>query len=106
MFQFLFSLFSWLSVSYVVFLCIQLVRVLLSDCDLILSLYERWGRRPEAVLRDKVVWITGASSGIGEALAYELAKVGAKLVLSARGEQELRRVANKCRGELTLLMVT
>ena len=41
----------------------------------------------------KIVWITGASSGIGEALAIELARQGARLVLSARRETELSRVA-------------
>lgn len=98
MLQFLFTVFSWVSVVYVTFLCVQLVRILLSDCDLILKFYEHWGKRPEAALRGKVVWITGASSGIGEALAYQLAKAGAKVVLSARRENELRRVASKCRG--------
>lgn len=41
---------------------------------------------------NKVVWITGASSGIGEALAKAFAKEGAKLILSARQENELQRV--------------
>jgi dehydrogenase/reductase SDR family member 7B len=42
--------------------------------------------------KDKVIWITGASSGIGEALAYELSARGARLILSARRENELKRV--------------
>jgi dehydrogenase/reductase SDR family protein 7B len=44
-------------------------------------------------LKDKVIWITGASSGIGEALALKLASENARLVLSARREDELQRVA-------------
>jgi len=46
--------------------------------------------------KNKIVWITGASSGIGEALAYEFATKGANLVLSARRESELQRVAQAC----------
>lgn len=45
--------------------------------------------------KDKVIWITGASSGIGEALALELAKLEARLILSARREEELKRVAGR-----------
>jgi len=43
--------------------------------------------------KDKVIWITGASSGIGEALALEFAKREARLILSSRREEELGRVA-------------
>jgi len=43
-------------------------------------------------LAGKVVWLTGASSGIGEALAIELAKEDCILILSARRENELKRV--------------
>nr|WP_108978442.1 SDR family oxidoreductase [Leptospira ryugenii] len=48
------------------------------------------------VWKDKVVWVTGASSGIGEALVKELAKLGARVVLSARNEKELKRVQLEC----------
>jgi short-subunit dehydrogenase len=45
---------------------------------------------------NKVVVITGASGGIGAALARQLASLGASLVLVARRENELRAVASQC----------
>nr|VFK52620.1 MAG: Short-chain dehydrogenase [Candidatus Kentron sp. TUN] len=46
--------------------------------------------------KDKVVWITGASGGIGEALALQMATVGARLILSARREEKLQDVKIRC----------
>jgi short-subunit dehydrogenase len=51
----------------------------------------------------KTVWITGASSGIGEALAGAFAARGARLVLSGRREAELQRVADATGGEALVL---
>jgi short-subunit dehydrogenase len=47
-------------------------------------------------VKDNVIWITGASSGLGEAIAYAFAKRGAKLILSARRKDELERVKGNC----------
>ena len=44
-------------------------------------------------LNDKVIVVTGASSGIGEAMAREYAKMGAKVVMGARREEELQRIS-------------
>lgn len=46
-------------------------------------------------MKNKTVWITGASSGIGEYLAYECSRQGAKVVLSARSIDKLKRVKEK-----------
>ncbi len=46
--------------------------------------------------KNKVIFLTGASSGIGEALALAMAKRGAVLGLVARREELLREVAEKC----------
>lgn len=53
--------------------------------------------------KGKVVFITGASSGIGEALAIELSKRGASLGLLARREDVLKEIAGKIKGEVLIL---
>ena len=50
-------------------------------------------------IKGKVIIITGASSGIGEATAYKLASAGAKLVLGARREDKLRAIADKIKAD-------
>ena len=54
---------------------------------------------------EKVVWITGASSGIGEALVYAFSKRGARLILSARRKEELERVKQNCASTSESVMV-
>jgi short-subunit dehydrogenase len=54
------------------------------------------GDNKKMELQNKIIWITGASSGIGEALAYAAVNEGAKIIISARREHELKRVAAAC----------
>jgi uncharacterized protein len=46
-------------------------------------------------LKNKTVLVTGASSGIGEAVAYKVAKDGANVIITARREDKLKLVAEK-----------
>lgn len=50
-------------------------------------------------MKDKVVVITGASSGIGKAIAKELSKNGVKVVLGARGKNQLERIVEEIRND-------
>lgn len=49
--------------------------------------------------QNKVAWITGASSGIGKAIAQALHDEGAKLILSSRRQEVLQQVKENCSGD-------
>lgn len=55
--------------------------------------------------QQQVFWITGASSGIGEALAYALHRQGARLILSSRRTGELERVRANCKGDASRVKI-
>jgi len=48
-------------------------------------------------LENKTVWITGASSGVGEGMAHVFHREGANLIISGRRVAELERVREACR---------
>lgn len=66
-----------------------------ADADLALLCCEKFGRSP-ASLRSQVVWITGASGGIGEWLSFKLAEIGARLVISGTNVEKLHAVRDRC----------
>ncbi|XP_029316423.1 dehydrogenase/reductase SDR family member 7 [Cottoperca gobio] len=78
------------------YLFIHCLCFIFADADFTLLWASLFGNRPENKLKGLVVWVTGASSGIGEELAYQLAKCGSHLILSARREDELNRVKRCC----------
>lgn len=55
---------------------------------------------------DKIIWITGASSGIGKALAIELSNQNAKIILSSRKEEGLKLVQNECKDPKAVKIIT
>lgn len=55
---------------------------------------------------DKIIWITGASSGIGKALAIELSHQNAKIILSSRKSNELELVKEQCKDANAVKIVT
>jgi len=68
------------------------------DCDLVTFVchYYRVNYKKKS-LKNQSIWIIGASSGIGENIAFECAKEGAGcIILSARREEQLKRVQSKC----------
>ncbi|MEQ2306636.1 Dehydrogenase/reductase SDR member 7 [Ameca splendens] len=77
-------------------LLVHVVCFIFADADFTLLRASLTGHRPETKLKGLVVWVTGASSGIGEELAYQLARCGSRLILSARRKDLLDRVKRQC----------
>jgi len=76
-------------------LCARCVRFAFADADLtLLSLGARLSPR---ALAGRACWVVGASQGLGEAVALQLARGGAALLLSSRRVEECERVAAACR---------
>ncbi|ODM94851.1 Dehydrogenase/reductase SDR family member 7 [Orchesella cincta] len=85
-------------VALILYFSICLAIMCLADSDILTFFYSYYGKTPAEAFDDKVVWVTGSSSGIGEGLAKELAKCNAKIVLTARRKDELERVKSDCLG--------
>lgn len=64
-----------------------------ADADLSLLLR---GKHKPGVFKGKVVWVTGASQGLGATVARYLAAQGAKVIVSARSEDKLQRTRACC----------
>ncbi|XP_011877804.1 PREDICTED: dehydrogenase/reductase SDR family member 7 [Vollenhovia emeryi] len=89
------DLFIIISLLFVIYYAVYLILPSFLDCDILLAFKEKYGQ-PISSLKGKTVWITGASAGIGENLAYVLAKANCKLILSARRAVALERVKTTC----------
>ena len=50
----------------------------------------------DRIFAEKVAWITGASSGIGESLVYEFVRLGAQVIASSNDPPGLERVKEAC----------
>lgn len=87
--------FTLVGLLVILYLCVYFVVLSVADCDLGLLWAEKFGIKLDTI-KGKVVWITGASSGIGAHLAEVLALNGAKLILTARNEKNLHLVRQKC----------
>ncbi len=80
--------------SLIVIAIVAAVGILLAS-DANISLYLAPSPPPNA-FKDKVVWVVGASSGIGAQLAEDFSKQSAKVILSSRRVDMLNVLAEKC----------
>jgi short-subunit dehydrogenase len=79
-------------ISFIKWKVIIMILWILIVLALLLLLRMAWKRLRPISFKGKTIWITGASSGIGEGLAEEFHSLGAFVILSGRNEAELLRV--------------
>ncbi|KAK9511434.1 hypothetical protein O3M35_000097 [Rhynocoris fuscipes] len=90
------DLFSSIGVIVIIYIFIYITTLSIVDCDLHLLWALCFGVNLKKAFKGKVIWVTGASSGIGEFLSVEFARNGAKVVLSGRSVVNLERVKQRC----------
>ncbi|EDX03360.1 dehydrogenase/reductase SDR family member 7 [Drosophila simulans] len=99
------SFLEFLLLLLVLYYVVYVLLWILLDCNVALWYKSRFGVSLSS-MRGQVVWITGASSGIGRALALSLARHGVKLVLSARRLEQLEQVQEECLAAARGLLAT
>lgn len=76
----------------ILFLIYKFIRL---DCNPLLAAYDQlWQGKNR--LRHKTVWLVGSSTGIGEELAFQLAELQCKLILTSTTESKLEKVKEEC----------
>lgn len=93
------------ALSVIIYYVIYVLLWLFLDCNVRLWWKIHFGVSI-STLRGQVVWITGASSGIGKALALNLARHGVRLAISARREALLEEVKEQCLSEAKGLLAS
>ena len=61
-----------------------------------INVYSFWCKRNSSIALFSFNFITGASSGIGAGTAINFAKNGAKVAITGRNEENLKKIAQKC----------
>ena len=92
----LFSLATMSTFGIVVVFLLSIAVVLFMRCDNSLFTLRLLPYNETTAHAEKVIWVTGASTGIGAGLAFDLCKAGAQVILSARQEDKLNEVAKRC----------
>ncbi|SPP79359.1 dehydrogenase/reductase SDR family member 7 [Drosophila guanche] len=99
------SFLEFLLILLVVYYAIYVLLWIVLDCNVALWIKSKFGVSLSS-MRGQVVWITGASSGIGRSLALSLARHGVRLVLSARRVEQLEEVQKECLAAARGLLAT